>query len=163
MTLVFLSSSSALKLGTGEPHPRLVQGVCHRGRRRDPGALGQDDASLRDPAHGRGGGRQSVSPSRLDLDKSAITKYMKACGHPNGRSRLSCLSCTLRLVFSQSLISLDLIEDFLRLSTQTEDEGKLSPYKGTSSMHRDVTNHHKATDLWSWLSTAVCHDCGFAL
>lgn len=35
-----------------------------------------------------------------------------------------------RLVFSQSLISLDLIEDFLELSCRAEDDEKLSPYKG---------------------------------
>lgn len=37
-----------------------------------------------------------------------------------------------RLVFSQSLISLDLIEDFLELSCRAKDEDKVSPYKGTS-------------------------------
>lgn len=36
-----------------------------------------------------------------------------------------------RLVFSQSLISLDLIEDFLELSCRAKDEDKVSPYKGT--------------------------------
>lgn len=39
-------------------------------------------------------------------------------------------SCVLRLVFSQSLISLDLIEDFLELAGRAKEEGKLSPYKG---------------------------------
>lgn len=39
-------------------------------------------------------------------------------------------SCVLRLVFSQSLISLDLIEDFLELSCRAKDEDKISPYKG---------------------------------
>lgn len=39
-------------------------------------------------------------------------------------------SCIFRLVFSQSLISLDLIEDFLELSCRAKDEGKVSPYKG---------------------------------
>uniref|UniRef100_A0A3B5L6E0 DNA helicase n=1 Tax=Xiphophorus couchianus TaxID=32473 RepID=A0A3B5L6E0_9TELE len=34
-----------------------------------------------------------------------------------------------KLVFSQSLISLDLIEDFLELSCRTEEDEKLSPYK----------------------------------
>nr|XP_033489132.1 transcriptional regulator ATRX isoform X1 [Epinephelus lanceolatus] len=34
------------------------------------------------------------------------------------------------LVFSQSLISLDLIEDFLELSCRAKDEEKISPYKG---------------------------------
>lgn len=38
-----------------------------------------------------------------------------------------------RLVFSQSLISLDLIEDFLELSCRAKDEDKVSPYKGTLS------------------------------
>lgn len=38
-----------------------------------------------------------------------------------------------RLVFSQSLISLDLIEDFLELSCKDEDDedAKPSPYKGS--------------------------------
>ena len=35
-----------------------------------------------------------------------------------------------RLVFSQSLISLDLIEDFLELAGRAKEEGKISPYKG---------------------------------
>lgn len=39
----------------------------------------------------------------------------------------------LRLVFSQSLISLDLIEDFLELSSRGEDSEKPSPYKGEVS------------------------------
>lgn len=42
------------------------------------------------------------------------------------------LSPVLRLVFSQSLISLDLIEDFLELSCRAKDEDKVSPYKGNS-------------------------------
>lgn len=41
------------------------------------------------------------------------------------------LSLVLSLVFSQSLISLDLIEDFLELSTRAKEEDKISPYKGT--------------------------------
>lgn len=36
----------------------------------------------------------------------------------------------LSLVFSQSLISLDLIEDFLELAGRAKEEGKPSPYKG---------------------------------
>ena len=40
-------------------------------------------------------------------------------------------SSVRRLVFSQSLISLDLIEDFLELSCRAKDEDKISPYKGT--------------------------------
>ncbi|XP_070297998.1 transcriptional regulator ATRX-like [Salvelinus sp. IW2-2015] len=35
------------------------------------------------------------------------------------------------LVFSQSLISLDLIEDFLELAGRAKEEEKPSPYKGT--------------------------------
>lgn len=38
--------------------------------------------------------------------------------------------CVVRLVFSQSLISLDLIEDFLELAGRAKEEGKPSPYKG---------------------------------
>lgn len=44
------------------------------------------------------------------------------------------LSLVRRLVFSQSLISLDLIEDFLELSCRAKDEDKISPYKGNSSL-----------------------------
>lgn len=40
-----------------------------------------------------------------------------------------------RLVFSQSLISLDLIEDFLELSCRAKDEDKISPYKGNSILY----------------------------
>uniref|UniRef100_A0A8C1JSZ3 DNA helicase n=1 Tax=Cyprinus carpio TaxID=7962 RepID=A0A8C1JSZ3_CYPCA len=39
------------------------------------------------------------------------------------------------LVFSQSLISLDLIEDFLELAGRAKEEGKLSPYKGEGKWH----------------------------
>lgn len=39
------------------------------------------------------------------------------------------------LVFSQSLISLDLIEDFLELSCRAKDEDKVSPYKGNSILN----------------------------
>uniref|UniRef100_A0A671WPC2 DNA helicase n=1 Tax=Sparus aurata TaxID=8175 RepID=A0A671WPC2_SPAAU len=43
------------------------------------------------------------------------------------------------LVFSQSLISLDLIEDFLELSTRAkDDEEKISPYKGDGIWYRNI-------------------------
>lgn len=44
-------------------------------------------------------------------------------------TRVFCVDCSL--VFSQSLISLDLIEDFLELAGRAKDEGKESPYKGS--------------------------------
>ncbi|XP_054648215.1 transcriptional regulator ATRX isoform X2 [Dunckerocampus dactyliophorus] len=42
------------------------------------------------------------------------------------------------LVFSQSLISLDLIEDFLELSCRAADEEKISPYKGEGKWFRNI-------------------------
>ncbi|XP_033949364.1 transcriptional regulator ATRX isoform X2 [Pseudochaenichthys georgianus] len=42
------------------------------------------------------------------------------------------------LVFSQSLISLDLIEDFLELSCRAKDENKVSPYKGEGKWFRNI-------------------------
>uniref|UniRef100_A0A671SVI5 DNA helicase n=1 Tax=Sinocyclocheilus anshuiensis TaxID=1608454 RepID=A0A671SVI5_9TELE len=42
------------------------------------------------------------------------------------------------LVFSQSLISLDLIEDFLELAGKAKEEGKLSPYKGEGKWFRNI-------------------------
>uniref|UniRef100_A0A3Q3J419 DNA helicase n=1 Tax=Monopterus albus TaxID=43700 RepID=A0A3Q3J419_MONAL len=42
------------------------------------------------------------------------------------------------LVFSQSLISLDLIEDFLELACRANDEDKISPYKGEGKWYRNV-------------------------
>ncbi|XP_074529669.1 transcriptional regulator ATRX [Halichoeres trimaculatus] len=42
------------------------------------------------------------------------------------------------LVFSQSLISLDLIEDFLELSCRAKDEEKVSPYKGDGKWFRNI-------------------------
>ncbi|XP_038155081.1 transcriptional regulator ATRX isoform X2 [Cyprinodon tularosa] len=42
------------------------------------------------------------------------------------------------LVFSQSLISLDLIEDFLELSSRGEDSEKPSPYKGEGKWYRNI-------------------------
>ncbi|XP_060783490.1 transcriptional regulator ATRX isoform X2 [Neoarius graeffei] len=42
------------------------------------------------------------------------------------------------LVFSQSLISLDLIEDFLELASRAKDEGKNSPYKGEGKWFRNI-------------------------
>ncbi|XP_029296954.1 transcriptional regulator ATRX isoform X2 [Cottoperca gobio] len=42
------------------------------------------------------------------------------------------------LVFSQSLISLDLIEDFLELSCRAKDEDKVSPYKGDGKWFRNI-------------------------
>ncbi|KAM7000642.1 transcriptional regulator ATRX [Tautogolabrus adspersus] len=42
------------------------------------------------------------------------------------------------LVFSQSLISLDLIEDFLELSCRAKDDGKISPYKGDGKWFRNI-------------------------
>ncbi|XP_049898300.1 transcriptional regulator ATRX isoform X1 [Epinephelus moara] len=42
------------------------------------------------------------------------------------------------LVFSQSLISLDLIEDFLELSCRAKDEEKISPYKGEGKWYRNI-------------------------
>ncbi|XP_041845424.1 transcriptional regulator ATRX isoform X2 [Melanotaenia boesemani] len=42
------------------------------------------------------------------------------------------------LVFSQSLISLDLIEDFLELSCRAKDEEKVSPYKGEGKWFRNI-------------------------
>lgn len=42
------------------------------------------------------------------------------------------------LVFSQSLISLDLIEDFLELSGRAKEEGKPSPYKGEGKWFRNI-------------------------
>ncbi|XP_053284237.1 transcriptional regulator ATRX isoform X2 [Pleuronectes platessa] len=42
------------------------------------------------------------------------------------------------LVFSQSLISLDLIEDFLELATRAKDEEKVSPYKGEGKWFRNI-------------------------
>lgn len=42
------------------------------------------------------------------------------------------------LVFSQSLISLDLIEDFLELSCRAKDEDKVSPYKGEGKWFRNI-------------------------
>lgn len=46
-----------------------------------------------------------------------------------------------RLVFSQSLISLDLIEDFLELSCRAKDEDKVSPYKGTFGVTTSKFSH----------------------
>lgn len=42
------------------------------------------------------------------------------------------------LVFSQSLISLDLIEDFLELAGRAKEEGKVSPYKGEGKWFRNI-------------------------
>uniref|UniRef100_A0A667Y8K6 DNA helicase n=1 Tax=Myripristis murdjan TaxID=586833 RepID=A0A667Y8K6_9TELE len=42
------------------------------------------------------------------------------------------------LVFSQSLISLDLIEDFLELAGRAREEGKTSPYKGDGKWFRNI-------------------------
>ncbi|XP_030594696.1 transcriptional regulator ATRX isoform X2 [Archocentrus centrarchus] len=42
------------------------------------------------------------------------------------------------LVFSQSLISLDLIEDFLELACRAKDEEKISPYKGEGKWYRNI-------------------------
>ncbi|KAM8848753.1 transcriptional regulator ATRX isoform 1-T2 [Synchiropus picturatus] len=42
------------------------------------------------------------------------------------------------LVFSQSLISLDLIEDFLELACRAKDEDKISPYKGEGKWYRNI-------------------------
>ncbi|KAB5571087.1 hypothetical protein PHYPO_G00220900 [Pangasianodon hypophthalmus] len=42
------------------------------------------------------------------------------------------------LVFSQSLISLDLIEDFLELACRAKEEGKPSPYKGEGKWFRNI-------------------------
>ncbi|KAM4586706.1 transcriptional regulator ATRX [Fundulus diaphanus] len=42
------------------------------------------------------------------------------------------------LVFSQSLISLDLIEDFLELSCRAADDEKPSPYKGEGKWYRNI-------------------------
>ncbi|XP_046873726.1 transcriptional regulator ATRX isoform X1 [Hypomesus transpacificus] len=42
------------------------------------------------------------------------------------------------LVFSQSLISLDLIEDFLELAGRAKEEGKSSPYKGEGKWFRNL-------------------------
>ncbi|KAK2904027.1 transcriptional regulator ATRX isoform X1 [Channa argus] len=42
------------------------------------------------------------------------------------------------LVFSQSLISLDLIEDFLELACRAKDEDKISPYKGEGKWFRNI-------------------------
>ncbi|XP_072520399.1 transcriptional regulator ATRX isoform X2 [Salminus brasiliensis] len=42
------------------------------------------------------------------------------------------------LVFSQSLISLDLIEDFLELAGRAKEEGKTSPYKGEGKWFRNI-------------------------
>ncbi|XP_066504540.1 transcriptional regulator ATRX isoform X2 [Hoplias malabaricus] len=42
------------------------------------------------------------------------------------------------LVFSQSLISLDLIEDFLELAGRAKEEGKESPYKGDGKWFRNI-------------------------
>lgn len=42
------------------------------------------------------------------------------------------------LVFSQSLISLDLIEDFLELAGRAKEEGKPSPYKGEGKWFRNL-------------------------
>ncbi|XP_039975295.1 transcriptional regulator ATRX isoform X2 [Xiphias gladius] len=42
------------------------------------------------------------------------------------------------LVFSQSLISLDLIEDFLELACRAKDEDKPSPYKGEGKWFRNI-------------------------
>ncbi|TSL89850.1 Transcriptional regulator ATRX [Bagarius yarrelli] len=42
------------------------------------------------------------------------------------------------LVFSQSLISLDLIEDFLELAGRAKEEGKPSPYKGEGKWFKNI-------------------------
>ncbi|XP_047440788.1 transcriptional regulator ATRX isoform X2 [Mugil cephalus] len=42
------------------------------------------------------------------------------------------------LVFSQSLISLDLIEDFLELACRAKDDEKISPYKGEGKWFRNI-------------------------
>ncbi|XP_075958967.1 transcriptional regulator ATRX [Anarhichas minor] len=42
------------------------------------------------------------------------------------------------LVFSQSLISLDLIEDFLELACRAKDDEKVSPYKGEGMWFRNI-------------------------
>jgi len=42
------------------------------------------------------------------------------------------------LVFSQSLISLDLIEDFLELANRDREEGKPAIYKGEGKWFRNI-------------------------
>lgn len=72
------------------------------------------------------------------------------------------MSPVCRLVFSQSLISLDLIEDFLELSCRAKDEDKVSPYKGnslpTSSLVRFPFGSQVtfASSALAWLVAATC-------
>lgn len=120
-----LCSSSAHWLSTRKSHSWLAQRVCHRGRRWNPGTLRKDRAPLWDPAHGRGSRRESVSVSGKNVF-GLITAWHVALVKWH-----QCILLSVhRLVFSQSLISLDLIEDFLELACRAKDEDKPSPYKG---------------------------------
>lgn len=73
----------------------------------------------------------SVRPSLL-----IFQLYLKVLGTITVTKQFQSGFCLLfrRLVFSQSLISLDLIEDFLELSCRAKDEDKISPYKGNSNL-----------------------------
>lgn len=73
---------------------------------------------------------------------SVAVAIVTANGDPNKQINTSLLS-SVRLVFSQSLISLDLIEDFLELAGRAKEEGNQSIYKGrpwrTSHKHPTVS------------------------
>lgn len=129
---IFITNSAALWFRTRKSQRRLAQGICHWGWCWDSGALWEDDAALWSHALGRRGGRQGVSVPDI-----CFFLFLAKVWDVHGSNNLpqcehtcnDCL-CLLRLVFSQSLISLDLIEDFLELSCRAKDEGKISPYKG---------------------------------
>lgn len=69
--------------------------------------------------------------------------------------------CVGSLVFSQSLISLDLIEDFLELAGRAKEEGKPSPYKGKRLISKNLYILNKPSvkygDMapWSYAEFAV--------
>lgn len=78
--------------------------------------------------------------------------------------------CWFRLVFSQSLISLDLIEDFLELAGRAKEEGKPSPYKGELFSHvvrvllhaiLYTVNSHTLINLTSSVHTQPIRMCFF--
>lgn len=118
---------------------RLVQVNAEWLWRHHPGTLREDGAAVWDSPNGRGTGRQTVS---------VLEKCIQAPGGISKKDRVSqrfieqicwinlffihfCLYIH-RLVFSQSLISLDMIEDFLDLTNKAKNNRQSSLYKGTS-------------------------------
>uniref|UniRef100_A0A3Q2DAU2 DNA helicase n=1 Tax=Cyprinodon variegatus TaxID=28743 RepID=A0A3Q2DAU2_CYPVA len=93
----------------------------------------------------RVGGSTPGSPCSADWYKEFVTEADAEILEHSGKMML--LFEILRmaeevedkvLVFSQSLISLDLIEDFLELSSRGEDSEKPSPYKGEGKWYRNI-------------------------